>query len=161
VVPFHQFCPLSPFVPHPPPIPRSLTGHSINIWTVRNNSFSFGNFIQPTAVSNFYVSNILLSALFSSTLSQFAYLMSKTKKTQQYSFVYSNHYAFRLKEGTQKILPNGSRHSLNFNLFLISSCTQLWIVRVVTKYLNSVTFSRHVLRIPRLSMMLRDYSSYI
>jgi len=38
---------------------------------------------------------------------------------------------------------------------------QYWIVRFVTKYLNSATFSRHVLRIPRLSTMLRDYSSYI
>jgi len=33
--------------------------------------------------------------------------------------------------------------------------------RVVTKHLNSATFSRHILRIPRLSTILRNFSSYI
>ena len=107
------------------------------------------NLLQPSVTSSLLDPNILLSTLFSDTLSLCSYLNVRdqvsqlTKKTDKIILLYILIFIFCDSQLEDKRFRTECLQAFPyFNLLLISSWMEFWFVRVVPKYVSFATLSK-------------------
>jgi hypothetical protein len=110
------------------------------------------NILHSPVTSFLLGSNILLSTLFSNTINLCSFLYVRDQVSHPYKtssrimVLYILTFTF-LESRQEDCEPNGSKHSPEFSLFLISLCMQFWSVNVVPRYLNIATSSKNLFAI--------------
>jgi hypothetical protein len=127
---------------HPP-----WLGKKFKLW-----SSSLCNFPQPPVTSSPFGPNILVSTLFSNTISLCSYLNVRDQVLHPYRttgkiIVLVLILTFRWQMRRQSFWTEWQQALPEFTLLLISSWIKFWFVTVVPKYLNYATLSNHLLTI--------------
>jgi hypothetical protein len=109
------------------------------------------SFLQHPVTSSLFGPNILLSILFSNTLRLCSFLNVRDQVSHSYKtigkFIFRRILIFpflgsRLED--RRSCTERQQSLPEFSLLLISSWIKFWLATVVPKYLNCVTFSKHV-----------------
>jgi hypothetical protein len=149
----HSSSPHACYMPCPSHLPwlycSNYTWRRVKLW-----SSSLCSFLQPSITSSFLRQNILLSTLFSNTLSLYSSLNFRDQVLHPYRptgkviVLYILIFALLDSRREETIFWTEWYQALpEFNLLLIASWIKCWFVTVVPKYLKCATLPKNLLAI--------------